>query len=50
MQRKPKVTILTVGSRGDFNPSCALAYGLEQAGFQTRIATNNNFEKFVTQR
>ncbi len=43
-----QITILTVGSRGDVQPFCALALGLQQAGFRVRIATNRNFEAFVT--
>lgn len=46
--QQPQITILTVGSRGDIQPCCALALGLKQAGFQVRIATNRNFAAFVT--
>jgi sterol 3beta-glucosyltransferase len=46
--QQPQITILTVGSRGDVQPYCALALGLKQAGFQVRIATNRNFAAFVT--
>ncbi|MFM7425140.1 MAG: glycosyltransferase, partial [Elainella sp.] len=45
---QPQITILTVGSRGDVQPYCALALGLQQAGFRVKIATNPNFETFVT--
>ncbi len=44
-----QITILTLGSRGDVQPYCALALGLQQAGYQVRIATHRNFESFVTQ-
>lgn len=44
-----QITILTIGSRGDVQPYCALALGLKQAGYQVRIATHRNFESFVTQ-
>jgi sterol 3beta-glucosyltransferase len=44
-----QITILTVGSRGDVQPYCALALELKQAGFRVQIATNRNFETFVTQ-
>lgn len=48
-ESKPlQITLLTVGSRGDVQPYCALALGLMQAGYQVRIATNRNFEAFVT--
>ena len=43
-----QVTILTVGSRGDVQPYCALALGLKRAGYKVRVATNRNFETFVT--
>lgn len=43
-----QITILTIGSRGDVQPYCALALGLKQAGYQVRIATHRNFESFVT--
>lgn len=42
-----QVTILTVGSRGDVQPYCALALGLKRAGYKVRIATNRNYETFV---
>lgn len=45
--RKLKITILTVGSRGDLQPYCALAVGLKRAGHRVTIATTENFESFV---
>lgn len=45
---QPQITILTVGSRGDVQPYCALALGLQQAGFRVKIAANRNFEAFIT--
>jgi UDP:flavonoid glycosyltransferase YjiC (YdhE family) len=42
-----QITILAVGSRGDVQPYCALALGLQLAGYQVRIATHYNFEDFV---
>lgn len=50
MQSKSKITILTIGSTGDFNPAFTLACGLKEVGFQMRIATNKNFEEVVVQR
>ncbi|RUS94390.1 hypothetical protein DSM106972_093750 [Dulcicalothrix desertica PCC 7102] len=50
MAKKLKITILSVGSRGDVNPFCALAQGLKQAGFSVKIATHKIFEEFVTQQ
>lgn len=43
-----QITILAVGSRGDVQPYCALALGLQRAGHQVRIATHSNFEAFVS--
>ncbi len=43
-----QVTILTVGSRRDVQPYCALALGLKRAGYKVRIATNRNYETLVT--
>ncbi|WP_392475961.1 glycosyltransferase [Nostoc sp. C110] len=45
--RKLKITILTVGSRGDLQPYCALAIGLKRAGHEVTVATHENFEPFV---
>ncbi|MBD2247349.1 glycosyltransferase [Nostoc sp. FACHB-888] len=45
--RKLKITILTVGSRGDLQPYCALAIGLKRAGHEVTLATHENFEPFV---
>ncbi|MBW4602650.1 MAG: glycosyltransferase [Calothrix sp. FI2-JRJ7] len=50
MPKKLKITILSVGSRGDINPFCALAQALEQAGFSVKIATHPIFEDFVRQQ
>ncbi|WP_375497207.1 glycosyltransferase [uncultured Nostoc sp.] len=36
--RKLKITILTVGSRGDLQPYCALAIGLKRAGHEVTLA------------
>lgn len=43
-----KVTILTVGSRGDVQPYVALGLGLQQAGYTVTLASNENFAEFVT--
>lgn len=42
-----RVTILTVGSRGDVQPYCALALGLQHAGYWVQIATHDNFKELV---
>nr|WP_277883360.1 glycosyltransferase [Nostoc flagelliforme] len=47
--RKLKITILTVGSRGDLQPYCALGIGLKRAGHEVTVATHENFEPFVRQ-
>jgi len=43
-----KVTILTVGSRGDFQPYVALGLGLKQAGYQVRIPAPPAFSELIT--
>ncbi|MBW4505629.1 MAG: glycosyltransferase [Scytonematopsis contorta HA4267-MV1] len=50
MQKKLRITILAVGSRGDMNPFCALARALKQAGYVVKIITHKIFEEFVTQQ
>ena len=47
---KPLITLLAVGSQGDLNPACALAYGLQNAGYRVRMATHRNFAQFVAQQ
>jgi UDP:flavonoid glycosyltransferase YjiC (YdhE family) len=44
-----RVTLLTVGSRGDVQPLVALGAGLRQAGHDVRLATHPGFEPLVTQ-
>ena len=48
-QRQIHSTILAVGSRGDVQPLCALAVGLQRAGHRVRVATHGNFKEFVSQ-
>jgi sterol 3beta-glucosyltransferase len=43
-----RVTMLTVGSRGDVQPLIAFALGLERAGHHVRIATYPRFGPLVT--
>jgi sterol 3beta-glucosyltransferase len=43
-----KITILTIGSRGDIQPYIALGLALKKAGQQVQIATLENFETFIT--
>ena len=43
-----KLTILTIGSRGDVQPKIALALRLQEAGYQVRLATHALFRDFVT--
>ena len=45
-----KVTILTLGSRGDVEPCVALALGLARAGHEATLATGTDFEGFVAGR
>lgn len=41
------ITILTIGSRGDVQPLIALGVGLQQSGYQVRLATHSRFESLV---
>jgi len=43
-----RVTLLTVGSRGDVQPMVAFGVGLQDAGHQVRLATHPRFESLVT--
>jgi sterol 3beta-glucosyltransferase len=45
-----RLTLLSIGSRGDVEPCVALALGLKQAGHDVTLATGTNFESFVTGR
>jgi sterol 3beta-glucosyltransferase len=42
-----KITIVAIGSRGDLQPYCALALGLQQRNYRVQIATSKNFRSFV---
>jgi sterol 3beta-glucosyltransferase len=42
-----KITLLTIGSRGDIQPYLALGYGLQQAGHQVRLGTHTEFETLI---
>ena len=42
-----RITIVTVGSRGDVQPYIALGCGLQAAGHRVRLATHHSFESFV---
>ncbi len=42
-----RITILTVGTRGDVEPYVALGLGLQHAGYAVRIVTEGGFEGFV---
>lgn len=48
--KKNKVVFLAVGSRGDINPSCALALELIRRNYDVCIATHSNFKSFVTEK
>ena len=45
-----RITILTIGSRGDVQPYLALGLGLKKAGHQVRLATNFTFAEFINSR
>jgi len=42
-----KITIFAAGSRGDIQPCVALGRGLQQAGYQVRLAAPENFAGFI---
>lgn len=42
-----KITLLTIGTRGEVQPCIALGLGLQAAGHQVNIATHATFETFV---
>ncbi len=42
-----RITILTIGSRGDVQPYLALAVGLRRAGYSVRVASHANFESLI---
>ena len=42
-----RITILTVGSRGDVQPFCAIALGLIEKGHGVTLASSPNFSSFV---
>ena len=42
-----KITIATVGTRGDVQPYIALGRGLQAAGHQVQIATDPLFQSFI---
>ena len=42
-----KVTIITIGSRGDVQPFLALAIGLKHAGHQIKLATYESFAPWI---
>ncbi len=44
-----RITILTVGTRGDVQPYVALGLGLQRAGFAVRLTTESGFESFVNE-
>jgi len=45
-----KVTIITLGSRGDVQPFIALAKGLDAAGHEATVASQAPFEQMVTEQ
>jgi sterol 3beta-glucosyltransferase len=44
-----RITILTVGSRGDVQPFIALGIGLKRAGYKVQLATESAFKAFVSE-
>lgn len=44
-----KITIVSVGSRGDVQPYLALGLGLQQAGYEVTLAADTVFESFISE-
>lgn len=42
-----RLTLISIGSRGDIQPFIPLAMGLKNAGHQVRVATHGPYESFV---
>jgi UDP:flavonoid glycosyltransferase YjiC (YdhE family) len=42
-----KITILTIGTRGDVQPLIALGLGLKQAGYTVKIVTHSIFAFWI---
>ncbi len=42
-----KITIVTIGSRGDIQPFLALGVGLNQVGHQVKLATHDTFGSWI---
>ena len=42
-----RITVLTVGTRGEVQPCIALGLALQAAGYRVRIATHASFESTV---
>lgn len=45
-----RITVLTVGSRGDVQPYIALSGGLQAAGYEVRLATHAPFRETIESR
>ncbi|NEQ11322.1 MAG: glycosyltransferase family 1 protein, partial [Moorea sp. SIO4E2] len=45
-----RITIITVGTRGDVQPFVALGLGLKAAGHKVQLASNPIFKDFVKSR
>ena len=43
-----RITLITIGSRGDVEPFVALGKGLSEAGFRVCLASHERFRAFVT--
>ena len=41
------ITIVASGSRGDVQPSIALAVGFSKAGYQVRVVTHENYRDLL---
>jgi len=43
-----RITLLTLGTRGDVQPYIALGLGLQQAGYSVTLGTSGDFRDMVT--
>jgi UDP:flavonoid glycosyltransferase YjiC (YdhE family) len=43
-----RITLVTLGTRGDVQPYLALGLGLQRAGHEVRLATHGSYREFVT--
>lgn len=45
-----KISVITLGSRGDVEPFVAFALSLKKAGYEVSVGTGYDFENFIESR